>query len=147
MRRILGRYNVYILLLTVMFIVFFFASNSILVKNPKENEVNSMTYRMDELYHHAAADKIFGTYSKLSVTLFDQSIDETGIILLLLCIKNILTLFCKLIVILSLAQFYLYIIGWIIMVSQITNNYFLLHYLRLKDGKKCAIFNQISFSF
>jgi hypothetical protein len=67
--------------------------------------------------------------------------DNTTFLFFLVIIKNLLTLFSKLIVILSFFQFFLYIRGWIILVSQVKFRFFVMRYLQLMDGKK----NQLVF--
>ncbi|HHV08948.1 MAG TPA: hypothetical protein GXX75_01545 [Clostridiales bacterium] len=62
--------------------------------------------------------------------------DRSGFSIFLLIIKNLLTLFSKLIVILSFYQFFLYIKGWIILVSEVKLRFFVMRYIELTDGKK-----------
>lgn len=59
--------------------------------------------------------------------------------------KKTLVVFCVLTLIMSLFQFYLYIRNWMIQVSQSRNRIFLVHYQKLKDGKKSAPSNCYSF--
>ncbi|MDF2511749.1 MAG: hypothetical protein K0S04_1615 [Herbinix sp.] len=68
-----------------------------------------------------------------------EILDQTTFSIILLIIKNLFTLFSKLIIILSFYQCFLYIRGWIILVSQVKLRFFVIRYLQLVDGKKSQL--------
>lgn len=107
---------------------------------------NSRTKRVEEFKSlsysfHDGEEKVInpnGDEHELSVF---EVFDETTITTILLIIKNLLTLFSKLIIVLSFLHCFLYIRGWIILVSQVKYRFFVMRYLQLVDGKK----NQLVF--
>ncbi len=108
-------------------------------KNIKSKKVEEMK---DNSYSAKRQGEIrINPDTKDQETAISEIFDQSGFAIFLLIIKNLLTLFSKLIVILSFYQFFLYIKGWIILVSQVKLRFSVMRYIELTDGKK----NQLVF--
>ena len=105
-------------------------------RNKRVEEMKNFSYSTNKV-DETIIDPGVKSHDMLSLDILDKSTFS----FLLLIIKNLSTLFSKLIVILSFFQFFLYIRGWIILVSQVKFRFFVMRYLQLVDGKK----NQLVF--
>ena len=106
------------------------------VRNKRVEEMKSFSYSTNKI-EEANIDPGVKSQDAFSMDILDQSTFS----IILVIIKNLSTLFSKLIVILSFFLFFLYIRGWIILVSQFKFRFFVMRYLQLVDGKK----NQLMF--
>ncbi len=137
-------------LLKVLFAVVIFiqvVSSCIYVQNiTLDAYKNTRTKKVEELKNfsysfHKGEETVVDPSSGDREFSANEIFDHSTFLFFLLIIKNLLTLFSKLIVILSFFQFFLYIRGWIILVSQVKFRFFVMRYLQLVDGKK----NQLVF--
>ncbi len=104
------------------------------VRNKRMEETKSYSFSINK-ENEAVIDPGLKSQDTLSM----DNLDESTFSILLLIIRNLSTLFSKLIVILSFYQFFLYIRGWIILVSQVKFRFFVIRYLQLVDGEKSQL--------
>lgn len=101
------------------------------VRNKRMEETKSYSFSINK-ENGAVIDPGLKSQDTLSM----DNLDESTFSILLLIIRNLSTLFSKLIIVLSFYQFLVYIRGWIILVSQVKFRFFVIRYLQLMDGEK-----------
>ncbi len=104
------------------------------VRNKKVEEMKIFSYSTSN-ENEAVIDPVVKSQDTFSM----DNLDQSTFSILLLLIRNLSTLFSKLIVILSFYQFFLYIRGWIILVSQVKFRFSVIRYLQLVDGEKSQL--------
>ncbi len=133
------KYSLYILLFIVISAAAFNAAHHSSASNEDARilklEVTGRSKR-DTVYHNASA---FMAFHSVFDAVENKPLDMSDLALLLLIMKYMLMLFSKLIIILSYIYFIaLCIRRWILLESNSKNLYYIMHYLKLKDGKKSA---------
>lgn len=125
-------------ILVIIFVLFASYSSSYITGDESNN---FRVRKFEEIQSHSSnygdtGSIQTGTYSQNLICI--QEFDGLMTKIVLFFSKKMLILFFILTVILSFYQFYLYIRSWMIQISQSKNRIFMVHYLKLKDGKKDA---------